>query len=358
MLCSPPLSGGDLTEGRYTLLHELGTGTWGTVYEARAEDRAGETVAIKVLHPAWDRHREAPRLLMQDLEQLATLDAPGILPTHGLVTIAGRRALVMEYIPGTDAKQILRVLRADGGGLPPKAAWEIAAAVADALAAAHSVGVLHRDLKPSNILITSAGRVVLADIGLARDDFASAEAYTQSVRYGSVRYTAPECRQGRATTPGGDVYALGAVVYELLSGRPLGNAELDRHAQEQRVSQALTSNADRLVPAAQALLERMLGTAPEARPTAAEVAVAARAIAEQSSGEDLASLAATQVDSAQARRTEPELRRTFETQEVPAIDIRPTNVQPASPTSDPIRWVGAIITLLALGLAAWRLMPS
>lgn len=358
MVCCSPLSGGDLTEGRYTLLHELGTGTWGTVYEARAEDRAGEIVAIKVLHPAWERHRDAAKHLLEDLARLAEVDAPGIVPTHGLVTLAGRRALVMDYIPGTDAKRILRSLRSQEGELPLKAAWEIAALVADALSSAHSVGVLHRDLKPSNILVTEAGRVVVADIGLARDDFSSAEAYTQSVRYGSVRYTAPECREGRATTRSGDIYALGAVIYELLAGRPLGNAELDRATQQQRVTTALTTHGERISGEASSLLQRMLGPDPEQRPTAADVATAARDIAASSTGDDLCTLASTQVGRALSRRAEPELRRTFETQEVPAIEIRPKQAEPQAPPTDALRWAGALITLFALSLAAWRLLPS
>ena len=358
MICSYPLSGGDLTEGRYTLLHELGTGTWGTVYEARAEDREGEIVAIKVLHPAWERHRDAAKYLLEDLARLAEVDCSGIVPTHGLVSLAGRRALVMDFIPGTDAKRILRSLRAQDEELPLKAAWEIAAAVADALASAHGAGVLHRDLKPSNILVTQAGRVVVADIGLARDDFSSAEAYTQSVRYGSVRYTAPECREGRATTKSGDVYALGAVIYELLAGRPLGNAELDRATQQHRVSAALSTHGERISGHAATLLQRMLGPDPQQRPTAAEVATAARDIAAASTGDDLCTLASTQVGRALSKRSEPELRRTFETQEVPAIDIRPAKAEPTAPPADSLRWVGVGITLIALSLAAWRILPS
>jgi len=271
-----------VTDDRYKLVREIGTGTWGTVYEAVVRT-TGHRLALKVLHPVWERHETAAAGLSKDLDRLRALDHPGIVRTEGLVRVSGRQALVMEFVQGIDLATLVKQLRTEHEEVGFRAVLEMMGEAAQALDAAHSRGVVHRGLKPANMVLTRQAHMKLLDFGTARDEFEEAEAYTQSVRYGSLRYREPERRHGGVSSPAGDVYALAAVIYEVLARRPLGNAELDSKDHQGLVDKGLAGLPSHVEPL-KPLLRGMLAHDAETRPAAAEVKASAEALAEELRG--------------------------------------------------------------------------
>jgi serine/threonine protein kinase len=294
-----------MSAGRqYRLLRELGTGTFGTVYQAEMTSAAGfkKQVALKVLHPMWEADKDAARRFRDEARLLGQLRHRHIVQVDGLVKVGGRWAVVMEFVPGCDGNVVLKACRKAGEAFPVPAALEVGAAVASALDAAYNarpdagepLRVIHRDIKPSNIRLTEDGDVKVLDFGIARADFQGREAVTQSVRYGSVRYMAPERHHSAPDTPAGDVFALGCVLFELLTGKPLGNVEAEWaqhhekvHAKVARLREGLGAEGKGIVD----LLMVMLSFEPEKRPSAAEVADRARQLARTYPGEDLPTFA-------------------------------------------------------------------
>ncbi len=338
----------------YTLVRELGTGTWGTVYEAVATGGSDRAVAIKVLHPVWERHQTAAGALTTDVERLQAIDHPNIGRVEGLVTLSGRSALVMELVEGIDVGALVRRLRTDDDVFPARAALEVCGQVAAALDAAHSRGVLHRDLKPTNVMLTADALARVLDFGIARDDFDDAEAYTTSVRYGSLRYRSPERRAGGESAPPSDVYALGCVLYELLALRPFGNAELDPETHTERVAAMVAELAigdDRV----RALLIDMLAADPEARPDAAQIRARADELASDQPDEGLAMAAYNWVpEAAQMFEVDTNITADDTVQQVatgPVAQMEPVTapLPPPDPTgSNAIGIVFGLVAVVAL----------
>jgi len=340
-----------VSDERFRLRRELGTGTWGTVYEA--EDRQeGGFVALKVLHPVWERHASAASALQRDIVRLRRIEHPNVARVHGLHTLAGRSALVQERVVGLDIGALLRRLRAEGGSLPQQAVMELVAHVASALQATHAEGVLHRGLKPGNLVLRADATCCVLDFGVARDEFDEAEAFTQSVRYGSLRYREPERRHGGVALPEGDVYALGCLAFELLALRPLGNADAVAERHQERVRAALAELA--VSDAVRELIAAMVDHAPERRPPPSEVVARAEAIAHAIGDGGLGSV---------ARRYVPEAARLFDEPTDVGIATRlyepalesATVVLPPEPRRDWALWVTAIGLAVA---GALILVPS
>lgn len=262
------------TVAGHRLLRLLGSGAESEVYLAVAPgDR--ELVALKLTPLAAEPSaHEAFRAAAQVAAQLVH---PGLVRVWSW-GIEGRTGwLAMEPVPGTDLLRYTRPPRL----LPEAVALGIAARVADALAHAHRHGVVHRDIKPANVLVDwAAGIVKLVDLGLARSA-ATARTGTGIVP-GTPNYMAPEVLAGVAASPAGDLYALGAMLFELLVGEPpFSDASLGRFLQ--RVSQepapALRSRRPELPAALETLLAALLAKAPAQRPpSAAAVAETLRAI--------------------------------------------------------------------------------
>ena len=207
-----------------TLLHylveaRLGSGGMGTVYRAR-DTVLDRTVAIKVLEVAAG---EATSRLLHEARAASALNHPSIVTIHGVQQHDGVAFIVMEHVDGVPLD---RAIPADG--LPVAQALRYAAEIADALAAAHAQGVVHRDIKPGNVMITSAGRVKVLDFGIARrtalPDQATRAATLGSgltalgVVVGTPGYMAPEQISGHPGGPPSDVFALGAVLFHMLTG--------------------------------------------------------------------------------------------------------------------------------------------
>jgi eukaryotic-like serine/threonine-protein kinase len=200
--------------GRYRIIQRLGGGGMGVVYQA--EDMLlGRDVAIKVLrtHLAEDesfRHR-----FEREGRSAAGLSHPNIVQVYDVgETPEGVPYLVMEYVSGPTLEKILR----ERGALPEREAVDIAAQVAAALAEAHRRGVVHRDIKPLNILVRPDGTVKVADFGIARAQSGATLVNTGTI-VGSAHYVSPEQARGGYVDEKTDVYSLGVVLYEMLTGR-------------------------------------------------------------------------------------------------------------------------------------------
>jgi serine/threonine protein kinase len=273
---------------RYQVLGVLGKGGFGTVYKALLQGEGGfsRTVALKVLNPELAGMEDVARRLRDEARLLGLLRHRSILGVDGLVRLKGRWTVVMEYIEGADLGRISREVR-----FPLAVALEVVGEVASALHVAYTtpspagvpLNLLHRDIKPQNILLTAAGEIKVLDFGIARAEFSSREAKTQSVLYGSMAYMAPE-RLDFEELHEGDVYALGVVMVELLTGEPFGKASIrgDRHAKAvAEALQRVRTLGDDVPNGFLKMLGGMMSYEPEERPTAREVERGCRALRSQ-----------------------------------------------------------------------------
>jgi eukaryotic-like serine/threonine-protein kinase len=200
-------------EGRYRLVRRIGVGGMGEVWEAD-DTVLGRRVALKVLVQELADDARATSRFVREARATAKLTHPNVTRVYDFGRDGGVPYLVMEFLEGETLAD-----RLAGGPMPPAEAARICAAVADALDAAHSRGIIHRDIKPGNVLLTSAGEVKVMDFGIAA---AADETHstTGNGLYGTAAYISPERAAGQPATPAADVYSLGAVLYELLTGRP------------------------------------------------------------------------------------------------------------------------------------------
>jgi hypothetical protein len=204
------------TVGPYRVLRRLGRGGMGLVYLAE-DTRLARPVTLKILHPqdtADDKRRER---LRHEARAAAALVHPNVAAVHALEEISGQLFIVSEYVPGRTARDRLDA----GGPLPADEAIDVALQVARGLEAAHRQGIIHRDLKPENILIGDNRVVRILDFGIARTLTSEPERQrltATGMLVGTPGYMAPEQLEGAAGDARSDVFALGTVLYELVSG--------------------------------------------------------------------------------------------------------------------------------------------
>ena len=204
---------GDVLGGRYRLVELLGQGGMATIYRA-TDAQLGREVAVKVLHAEYGRDPDFVARFKQEAQAAASLSHPNIVGVYDFGADADGPYIVMELVDGEDVATLL----ARNGPLPPRQAARLAAEAAHALGAAHARGIVHRDVKPGNILVSADGRVKVADFGIARA-WADARLTLPGVTLGSVHYFSPEQALGEQATEASDIYSLGIVLYELLTGR-------------------------------------------------------------------------------------------------------------------------------------------
>jgi hypothetical protein len=217
--------------GPYEILSALGAGGMGEVYRAR-DSKLNRDVALKVLPAAFANDAQRMARLQREAQVLASLNHPNIASIYGLEESGGVRALVMEFVEGPTLAE-----RAAQGPIPLDEALPIAKQIAEALEAAHEKGVVHRDLKPANVKITPDGVVKALDFGLAKalegegvagqvsgaglsqSPTLTGMATQDGVILGTAAYMSPEQARGKPVDRRADIWAFGAVVYEMLTGK-------------------------------------------------------------------------------------------------------------------------------------------
>ena len=204
---------GDLVDGRYRIVEHIARGGMATVFEA-LDTRLDRHVALKVMHPALAADETYVSRFGREARAAARLSHPNIVGVHDQGEDDGRIFLVMELVRGRTLRQVLD----DDGALSPRAALDIAAPLADALAAAHHAGLIHRDIKPENVIIREDGVVKVTDFGLARAVTSETATSATDVLLGTVSYLAPEQVERGQATARSDVYAAGLVLFEMLTG--------------------------------------------------------------------------------------------------------------------------------------------
>lgn len=200
--------------GRYTLTEHIAGGGMGDVWRG-TDEVLGRDVAVKILLPALVAEPGFEARFRDEARTMAAINHPGVVDVydHGSDPKLGVTFLVMKYVEGDALSTTLSRV----GRLTPARTMSLIAQAADALQAAHNKGIVHRDVKPANLLVQSNGTLVLTDFGIARSAAASQLTVAGSV-LGTASYISPEQASGKGAVPASDIYALGVVAYQCLSG--------------------------------------------------------------------------------------------------------------------------------------------
>src|SRR5215472_11861964 len=199
--------------GRYVLGEVLGTGGMATVWRAR-DEVLGREVAVKVLSPQFAADAGFVARFEREARHAARLSHPRLVTVFDCGIDDGTAFIVMEVVAGRTVRQVV----GEAGIVPPAQAAGIAAAVCEGLEVAHAAGLVHRDIKPANIVV-SGGEVKVLDFGIARAEGTAGLTRTQAV-LGTAAYLSPEQASGHPAGPQSDLYSLGCVLFEMLTGQP------------------------------------------------------------------------------------------------------------------------------------------
>jgi serine/threonine-protein kinase len=196
----------------YTIIREIGRGGMGVLYEAK-DTRLGRAVALKFLLPRYLEDDVAKSRFVREAKAAAALDHPNICTVYDIEEMEGRCFIAMPYVDGVSLRQKL-----ESGALEPDEAIGIAIQIARGLSAAHGKEIVHRDIKPGNILLGNDGQVRITDFGLVQ--LADQERITRTDEtVGTIRYMSPEQVRGETVDRRADIWALGVVLYEMLTGK-------------------------------------------------------------------------------------------------------------------------------------------
>jgi serine/threonine protein kinase len=206
---------GTLLNKRYQLLEELGSGGMAEVFRAR-DLMLDRYVAIKILRKDFSGNLDFQNHFRQEARAAANLSHPNIVTVHDFGFAEDLLFIVMEYIPGKDLKQLLR----QRGRYSIEDGIPLMIQACAGIGYAHRAGLVHCDIKPHNMLVSPDGRLKVTDFGIARALATITPGERTDVVWGSPLYFSPEQAQGEAPSPASDVYSLGVVLYEVLSGTP------------------------------------------------------------------------------------------------------------------------------------------
>jgi serine/threonine-protein kinase len=262
---------------RYECHGVLGCGGMGVVFRAR-DRRIDRAVALKVLAPLPDQDAELEARFIQEARLAARVRHPSVVEVLDADrTPAGTLFITYELVEGEDLQALVRRV----GALPPVRAVGLAIALLEGLQAIHAAGIVHRDIKPANVRSSPDGALKILDFGIALDELGARVRTRTGIILGTPAFLAPEVIQGQRAGPAADVYAAGALVYELLTGVPPYEDEaiarlLERHLRSP-VPDA-TERAPHVPPGLSRLVQALLAKSPADRPTTGVAVVALRAL--------------------------------------------------------------------------------
>jgi eukaryotic-like serine/threonine-protein kinase len=251
---------GTVIDERYQLSEKIGTGGMADVWLAE-DTELDRNVAIKILHDRFAQDKEFVERFQREAQSAAGLQHPNVVGIFDRGLFRDTYFIAMEYVDGPSLKDLVK------GGMGTKDAIDFTRQILNAARFAHRKGIVHRDLKPQNVLIDDEGRARVADFGIARGGENSDITATGSVM-GTAQYLSPEQAQGKETTPRSDIYSIGVILYEALTGRVPFEADsavavaLKQVSETPRRPSAINPNVP---PALDAVVMRALAKDPDAR---------------------------------------------------------------------------------------------
>jgi len=251
---------GEIVDERYRLERKIGSGGMADVWLAD-DTELDRKVAIKILHDRFAQDSEFVERFQREAQAAAGLQHPNVVGIFDRGGFDGTYFIAMEYVDGPSLKDLVK------GGMSPKDAIDFTRQILNAARFAHRKGIVHRDLKPQNVLIDAEGRARVADFGIARASENSDITATGSVM-GTAQYISPEQAQGNPTTPRSDIYSIGVILYEELTGRVPFQGDsavavaLKQVSEAPRRPSAINPNVP---PALDAVVMRALAKDPDAR---------------------------------------------------------------------------------------------
>ncbi|HEX6249632.1 MAG TPA: protein kinase [Nocardioidaceae bacterium] len=337
-------------EGRYQLVSRIATGGMGEVW--RAEDTVlDREVAVKVLKHEYADDPTFRARFEAEARHAAALVHPNVASVFDVGEIteedgSGTRRpfLVMELVPGQPLSTLLR----GGEAMPPDRAADMVAQAADAIAAAHAIGIIHRDVKPANLLVTPEGVVKITDFGIARAGDGAAITQTGQI-IGTPHYISPEQAEGHPASEASDIYALGVVLYECLAGRRPFMRDTPIQVALAHIREEVPALGEEVPPRMRAIVDKALAKDPADRfASAADLATALR-------GGEVPGLGLPAAGAASAAALGPEATQVLQR---PPTDVPPTAAVPADePTHRRSRlpawwpWLVAAMAVAAIILA-------
>ncbi len=199
---------------RYQLLQTLGSGGMAVVYRAR-DLTLERYVAVKILRPDFSKDAGFRKRFHQEAKAAANLSHPNIVTVHDFGLDGERLFIIMEYVPGTNLKSMIRELQV----MPIEKAMDLMIQAAQGIGYAHRAGLIHCDIKPHNMLVAPDGRLKVTDFGIARALTTISPDEKNAYVWGSPQYLSPEQAEGLPPSPASDVYSLGVVLYEMVTGK-------------------------------------------------------------------------------------------------------------------------------------------
>jgi serine/threonine protein kinase len=248
--------------GRYEVIAKIGAGGMAIVYKAR-DQLLNRVVTIKVLRDQFISDEDFIRRFRREAQSAASLSHPNIVSIYDVGKDGDQEYIVMEYIEGRNLKEIIR----EYAPLTTENTLHLAKQLGEALSHAHEHNIIHRDIKPQNILITEDGRAKITDFGIARAVSAATVTHTGDI-IGSVHYLSPEQAKGLLSNEQSDIYSLGIIIYELLTGQVPYDGETPiaialKHLQEQPLPPSRIN--PRIEPELEAVIMRAIAKSPQTR---------------------------------------------------------------------------------------------